>query len=263
MEKINISLSSLEPMIQKISDLTKLQRILISVGVVGAVIGLFVWLLYIPQIKEQTKLSKSIVEEAEKLKQTKANAAELEKYQKLMEEKKAQFNIASKQLPQTDEVPTLLKNVSQAGKEAGLAFLLFKPGAEALKNFYAVIPVQMDLYGTYHDLGVFFDRVAGMSRIVNIRSFDMKPAAGSGKKGGTSPFSAVKKARNVAGKKGKSKSPTSVQSVASELSITCTAETYKFVDKPPPSEGEKEKKETGKGKAKAKAKAKKTDNKKD
>jgi type IV pilus assembly protein PilO len=253
MDKINISLSSFEPLIQKISDLTKLQRILISVGAVGVVIGLFVWLLYVPQIKEQTKLSKAIGEETEKLKQTKANAAELGKYQKLMEEKQAQFNIASKQLPQTDEVPTLLKNVSQAGREAGLAFLLFKPMAESLKNFYAVIPVQMDLYGSFHDLGVFFDRVAGMSRIVNIRSFEMKLASGGGKgkKGGSSPFGAVKKAQDLAGKKGK-KAPANVQAVASELSISCTAETYKFVESPPPGDetAAEEKGKKGKGKGK-------------
>ena len=59
----------------------------------------------------------------------------LKNIKNLMEEKKAQFNIASKQLPQTDEVPTLLKNISQAGKEAGLAFLLFKPVAESPKEF--------------------------------------------------------------------------------------------------------------------------------
>jgi type IV pilus assembly protein PilO len=249
MNKINVSLSSFEPLIQKISDLTKLQRILICVGVIGVVVGLFVWLLYVPEIKEQTKLTKAITEETDKLKQTKASAAELEKYKKLMEEKQAQFNIASKQLPQTDEVPTLLKNVSQAGRDAGLAFLLFKPMAESLKNFYAVIPVQMDLYGSYHDLGAFFDRVAGMSRIVNIKSFEMKPAAGSGKakRGGSSPFGAVKKARDI-GKKGK-KAPATVQAVASELSITCTAETYKFVETPPPpAADEKGKKGKKKGK---------------
>ncbi|MCU0599238.1 MAG: type 4a pilus biogenesis protein PilO [Desulfobacterales bacterium] len=253
MNKINFSLSSIEPLIQKISDLTKLQRILICVGAVGAVIGLFVWLLYIPQIKEQTSLSKAIVEETDKLKQTKASAAELEKYQKLMEEKKAQFNIASKQLPQTDEVPTLLKNISQAGKDAGLAFLLFKPVEESLKNFYAVIPVQMDLYGSFHDLGVFFDRVAGMSRIVNIKSFEMKVAGSDKGKKRSSPIKAVKSARNIA-KKGKA--PATVQSVASELSISCTAETYKFVEAPPPSE---EPAAAGEGK-KAKKKGKKTDN---
>jgi type IV pilus assembly protein PilO len=254
MKKINFSLSSLEPLIQKLSDLTKIQRILICVGAVGAVIGLFVWLLYVPQIKEQTNLSSAISEETEKLKQTKANAAELEKYQKLMEEKKAQFNIASKQLPQTDEVPALLKNISQTGKDAGLAFLLFKPVAESLKNFYAVIPVQMDLYGSYHDLGVFFDRVAGMSRIVTIKSFEMK-AAGKGK--GASPFKAVKSARNL--KKNVGKSSKTVQDVSSELSISCTAETYKFVETPPEdmsTDTAPDKKETGK-KDKGKKKKKK------
>ncbi len=246
MDKINLSLSSLEPVIQKIGELTKIQRILISVGAFVAVVGLFVWLLYVPEIQAQAKLSASIAEESEKLKKNKANAAELEKYEKLMAEKQAQFNIASKQLPQTDEVPTLLKNISQAGRDAGLAFLLFKPLNESLKNFYAVIPVQMDLYGTYHDLGVFFDRVAGMSRIVNIKSFEMKPAATSGKgRSGSSPFGAIKKARDL-GKKGKA--PTSLQAVGSELSISCTAETYKFVESPPPQAEEKGKKGKDKGK---------------
>jgi type IV pilus assembly protein PilO len=252
MKKINFSLSALEPLIQKISDLTKIQRILIIVGVVGTLVGLFVWLLYVPQIKAQNQLSTSIAEESEKLKQTKANAEELEKYQKLMDEKKAQFNIASKQLPQNDEVPTLLKNISQAGKDAGLAFLLFKPVAEKLKNFYAEIPVQMELYGSFHDLGVFFDRLAGMSRIVNIRSFEMKPAISGGAKGG-SPFKSVKTARDLA-KKNKGKGKQDVQSVVSELSITCTAETYKFVETPP-EETAADVKETGK-KAKGKKKKK-------
>jgi type IV pilus assembly protein PilO len=242
MNKINISLSSIEPLIQKISDLTKIQRILIGVGAVGVVIGLVVWLLYVPQIKEQSKLSQSITEETEKLKTTKANAAELEKYQKLMEEKKAQFTIASKQLPQTKEVPALLKSISQAGKEAGLAFLLFKPATEKLKNFYAEIPVEMNLFGSFHDLGVFFDRVAGMSRIVTIKSFEMKMAAKKG--GGGSPFKAVKAARNL---KKKGKGPVTVQDVSSELTISCTAETYKFVEAAPPVE-EKEKKGKSKGK---------------
>jgi type IV pilus assembly protein PilO len=218
-------------------------------GLIAAVVGIFVWFLYVPQIKEQSRLNKSIAEETQKLEQTKASAAELEKYQKLMEEKQAQFNIASKQLPQTDEVPTLLKNISQAGKDAGLEFLLFKPMEENLKNFYAVIPVQMDLYGTYHDLGVFFDRVAGMSRIVNIKSFEMKTASsGKGKKGASSPVSAVKKARDL-GKKGKT--PVTVQTVGSELSVSCTAETYKFVETPPPGE---ETADAVKGKKKGKGK---------
>jgi type IV pilus assembly protein PilO len=256
MKKINFSLSALEPLIQKISDLTKIQRILICVGGVGALIGLFVWFLYVPQIKAQNELSTSIAEESEKLKQTKASAEELEKYQKLMEEKKIQFNIASKQLPQTDEVPTLLKNISQAGKDAGLAFLLFKPVAESLKNFYAEIPVQMELYGSFHDLGVFFDRLAGMSRIVNIRSFEMKLAtAGGKKKGSTSPLRSVKTARTVLGKKGKGKGQSDVQTAVSELTITCTAETYKFVEAPP-EEPAADAEETGK-KAKGKSKKKK------
>lgn len=225
MKKINLSLSSLEPLIQKISDLTKLQRILVCIGSVGVVIGLFVWLLYLPQINRQSQLGKDIAAESDKLKTTKANADEFDKYQSLMEEKKAQFNIVSKQLPQTDEVPALLRNISQAGKEAGLSFLLFQPEAERKKNFYAEIPVRMNLTGSYSDLGVFFDTVAGMSRIVNIESFGI-----------TLP-------------KGKTVNSFKSQGGSPQLSISCQAVTYKFIESAAP--GEKEsagKKAPAKGK---------------
>jgi type IV pilus assembly protein PilO len=195
MKKIELPLNSIEPLIQKISDLTKIQRIAICVAIVVAVVGSFVYFLYMPKYEEIGKLKKIIADQEALLKKTKQNAQQFAKYQKLMEEKQAEFNVASRALPLTNEVPSLLTNISQHGKDSGLEFLLFKPKKEVKKNFYAEIPVQMKLSGTYHDLGVFFDRLAGMNRIVNISKFDMK-----GKKRG------------------------------SLLNISCVAATYKFIE---------------------------------
>lgn len=225
MKKINLSLNSIEPLIQKISELTKIQRIIVSIGAVVVVIVVFGWLLYKPEVEKQIQLDKEIASETDKLKKTKENAEEFGKYQKLMEEKKVQFSIASKQLPQTDEVPTLLTNISQAGKEAGLSFLLFMPQTEIKKNFYAEIPIKMELSGSYNDLGVFFDRVAGMSRIVNIKNFDVSSALSAGAK-----RSVPIRAPIVKGKAKASNNIELQENLASELSISCVAETYKFVE---------------------------------
>lgn len=206
MKKIELPLNSIEPLIRKISDLTKIQRIAICVATVVVVVGLFVYFLYMPKYEEIGKLKKNIADQEALLKKTKQNAQQFGKYQKLMAEKQAEFNVASRALPLTKEIPSLLTNISQHGKDAGLEFLLFKPKKVVKKNFYAEIPVQMKLSGTYHQLGVFFDRLAGMNRIVNIKKFDLK-----GKKKG------------------------------SLLNISCIAETYKFIE-PSKAKGKKKKK---------------------
>ncbi len=212
MKKIGLSLDAVEPLIQKIAALTKLQRILISAGAVVLVIGLFVGLLYWPQVERQGQLSKQITDTDAKLKQVKATADTLPAYEKLMAEKQAEFNIVSRKLPETDEVPRLLSSVSEAGKDAGLVFLLFQPEKEVPKNFYAEIPVKMELSGTYHDLGDFFDRLAQMARIVNIKNFEAKIGQAA---------------------KGKGKAQVKDKDAHGAMTIAVMGETYKFIEKAP------------------------------
>ncbi|MDA3897424.1 MAG: type 4a pilus biogenesis protein PilO [Desulfobacteraceae bacterium] len=206
MKKIDISLNSIEPLIKQISELTKIQRIVICCVSVALIVGLFVYFLYMPKYEEINQLEKTIAEQEEQLRKTKRNAAQYAEYQKKLEDAQAKFNVVAKALPLTDEVPALLTGISQVGKDSGLTFLLFKPEKERKKEFYAELPVTMNLSGTYHDLGVFFDQLAGMSRIVNVKKFDMKIVKGSA------------------------------------LNIACTAETYKFVEPQPVKENGKGKK---------------------
>ena len=206
MKKLDISLNSIEPLIKQISELTKIQRIIICCVSVALIVGVFVYFLYMPKYEEINKLNKTIAEQEEALNKTKKNAAQYAEYQKKLEAAQAKFNVVSKALPLTDEVPALLTGISQVGKDSGLTFLLFKPEKERIKEFYAELPVTMNLSGSYHDLGVFFDQLAGMSRIVNVKKFDMKIDKGSA------------------------------------LNIACTAETYKFVEPQPAKEEGKGKK---------------------
>jgi len=210
MKKIGLSLEAAEPLIQKIAELTRLQRILISAVTVVVLVGLFVGLLYWPQFERQSQLSKQISETRTKLTQVKVTASALPEYERQMAEKQAEFNVASKKLPETVEVPQLLSSVSEAGKDAGLTFLLFQPEKEVPKNFYAEIPIKMELSGTYHDLGDFFDRLAQMPRIVNIKNFEAKMGqAGTAVRGRTT-----------------------VRDAGNSLTIACMAETYRFLETP-------------------------------
>lgn len=89
--------------------------------------------------------------------------------------------LALEKLPNKEEIPTLLQTISDLGKEAGLEFLLFKPGAPTPKDFYAEVPLELQMVGHYHDLATFFDKVGRLPRIVTIEDADFgSPKPGPG-----------------------------------------------------------------------------------
>jgi len=196
----------------KIESLTQLQRILITVGLVVLILASAVWFLYLPQYEKINSLTTKLNQVEKQLVKAKKNAAELEKFQAKMQEAEAQFKLAMKALPENEEIPSLLTSISKSGQDVGLEFLLFEPKSENRKEFYAEIPVAMNIKGDYHNLAMFFDKVARLSRIVNIKGIAMSRIQDT-----------------------------------SDLSTTCTAVTYKFVE-PEPEKSDKKNRNKGKKK---------------
>jgi len=60
-------------------------------------------------------------------------------------------------LPDTKEIPDLLSNISSLGREAGLDVVQFKQRPEKFEEFYAEVPVDILVRGTYHQVASFFD----------------------------------------------------------------------------------------------------------
>jgi len=86
-----------------------------------------------------------------------------------------------KQLPKKTEVADLLVEVSQTGLSNGLEFSLFQPRAEIKKEFYAELPISINVTGTYHQFGGFVSEIAALPRIVTIHDVVMKPKKSSSK----------------------------------------------------------------------------------
>ncbi len=85
------------------------------------------------------------------------------------------------ELPNQKEIPTLLTGITSAGKAAGLDFLIFRPKGEEPKDFYAAVPVDISVSGTYYELATFFISVGKLPRIVNIGNVsfaDIRDAGG-------------------------------------------------------------------------------------
>ncbi len=159
----------------KLEKLKMLHRILILVGTLGLLTGAYVYLVYYPKKEEIQVLENKIAQLDQKIRTAERKKKELKEMQAQEAQVDAQFKKALELLPNKKEIPSLLRNITQLGMDSKLEFQLFRPQNEEDKGFYVAIPVSIQVTGKYHDVGVFFDRVGAMSRIVNIVDVSMKP----------------------------------------------------------------------------------------
>jgi type IV pilus assembly protein PilO len=100
------------------------------------------------------------------------NLGELLKQKQQVEEYVTQLE---KQLPGKAEMDALLSDINQAGLGRGLQFDLFRPGAVAVKDYYAELPITIRVSGRYHDIGAFAADIANLSRIVTLHDLNIGP----------------------------------------------------------------------------------------
>ena len=98
------------------------------------------------------------------------NLPELRKQKQQVEEYVTQLE---KQLPGKAEMDALLTDINQAGIGRGLQFELFRPGAVAVRDYYAELPITIRVSGRYHDIGAFAADVANLSRIVTLHDLSV------------------------------------------------------------------------------------------
>ena len=77
------------------------------------------------------------------------------------------------QLPDSSEVPSLLRAITEAGARRGLEFVVFDPQEQELGDFYSTLPILMEVRGGYHQLANFISDLAQMSRIVTVGDLEI------------------------------------------------------------------------------------------
>lgn len=101
-----------------------------------------------------------------------ANLAALRKQMADVEEKFAEL---LRQLPTEKEVPGLLEDITDIGRAAGLQIKVIALDAEKKGQFYIELPINIDVKGTYHQMGQFVSGVAAIRRIVTLHDYTIKP----------------------------------------------------------------------------------------
>lgn len=104
----------------------------------------------------------------------KARAVNLELYVQQLKEIEQSFGALLKQLPNKSEMDALLTDINQAGLGRGLQFELFRPASqESMADFYAELPINLKVTGSYHDMGAFASDVAQLPRIVTLNDLNI------------------------------------------------------------------------------------------
>jgi len=151
-------------------------KALILLGLMLLIIAPF-WFLFYAPLHEELAGAKDNIEGPKGLRfqivQQQGIAKNLDRFMKENDVLEVELKKALQELPDEKEIKTLLASVSDVGRDAGLEIRNFKPRDEQKKDFYAEVPVEMEVFGTFHQLATFFDEVGHLSRIVNLDEFQM------------------------------------------------------------------------------------------
>lgn len=148
-------------------------RLLCGLGVLIGVV-LVGWFVYLQG--QQEDLAQGQKEEAKLREDYKVKVRQAVNLHGLREQKKQVNEYVStleKQLPSKAEMDALLSDINQAGLGRGLQFELFKPGQVVVKDYYAELPINIKITGTYHDVGAFTSDIANLPRIVTINNMSL------------------------------------------------------------------------------------------
>ena len=162
--------------IDSILKLSTQKKVLILVAILCVITGLYLYALFLPQ-QESLKMARGELSRlAKELNESKAITRDLQKFKEQVQKLNEELKTALTQLPNEREIPEILKNISSLGKESNLEFTLFRPKPEEPQQFYAKVPIELVALGNYHNIGIFFDKVSKLPRIINVVDFNMTRA---------------------------------------------------------------------------------------
>ena len=148
-------------------------RILCGIAVIAAVITGGHFLYWSTQFEEYDALAakelslqaeyKTKIAQAINLEALIAQKAQVDQYVERLQ----------KQLPSKAEMAALLSDINQAGVGRGLSFDLFRPGQVVVRDYYAELPIDIRVAGSYHDIGAFASDMANLPRIVTLNNMTL------------------------------------------------------------------------------------------
>jgi type IV pilus assembly protein PilO len=187
------------------NSLTKLPlagQLGVSVFLAALICGGFYYFWYADAIEQEKKKTAELQELERNIRALEVTASKLQEFQREVQLLEAKLETLKRILPPEKETPDLMRRVQYLAAQSNLIIRRFTPATPLNKDFYQEVPINVDVEGTFHNLGMFADRVGRLSRLVNLGNIRVK-AQGN-------------------------------QTASNTIAAQCVATTYVYLDAPPP-----------------------------
>jgi type IV pilus assembly protein PilO len=158
---------------KKIAKIKRSYKILFSLVVNVLIFSVLFYFFITPQIDTKHRLAADLSKLDSELHSMIAIKNNIQKHRNEYAQLQEVLQQMLRELPETKDIPNLLRNVSNAGAEARLKITYFEPKPVQNKEFYGELPFTIRYNGPFHHVGYFFDSVRKLERIINITSFSL------------------------------------------------------------------------------------------
>ncbi|EJL6850571.1 type 4a pilus biogenesis protein PilO [Vibrio cholerae] len=164
------SLQELE--LDEISEWPLLPQLVVILLIMLLIQGAGYWLYLMPK-QDEIVLLKQEEETVKATLRIKANkVAVLPQIQAQLDELKERYDFLLRQLPVQKELASMLASVNQLGLDSSLTFTRIDWGERESQEFLYRLPLNIELTGSYHDIGDFSEAIAKLPRIINFDDVD-------------------------------------------------------------------------------------------
>ncbi|EGQ96949.1 pilus assembly, PilO family protein [Vibrio cholerae HE-40] len=164
------SLQELE--LDEISEWPLLPQLVVILLIMLLIQGAGYWFYLMPK-QDEIALLKQEEETVKAILRIKANkVAVLPQIQAQLDELKERYDFLLRQLPVQKELASMLASVNQLGLDSSLTFTRIDWGERESQEFLYRLPLNIELTGSYHDIGDFSQAIAKLPRIINFDDVD-------------------------------------------------------------------------------------------
>ena len=166
-----------------------LMMVVLAAGLVGVAYE------FVPNLKEMgeqiQKIRAEYTESERKIREGQAIEQKLPEFEREIANLQRKLGDIQQILPTGPETGDLLRWIKNMTDQSNLGLKSFGPGDLKPVDFYKIFPIEMDVVGRYHDLGIFLDRVSKYSRIINVDNLRLAALRGGGDKTISASFTAT------------------------------------------------------------------------
>ncbi len=147
-------------------------------------VAAFVWFVYLPYSKEKSDLDITIKNVQSGISQSQVMERKLGELKAANVKLQQELKAATERLPSSEEDAQLKDRMKGLISESGLTLKSWDSGKKETdeSGLYSQTSTNVEVVGSYHEVGKFMDGLDKMTRMLNITDFTMSAAKLEGKK---------------------------------------------------------------------------------